>query len=790
MNEKPLKRAIRLLFPSNSINFKRIIRVVTSRAAYKIKKQINDHILPRIPRINWLAQGRLNPGNLLKLIKNFILSNCKTLRHNLLRPDSWQILHANIPWAFGKDKLFKIRAILSQHQWDIVGIQESHQGASSSYFRHHSTLNNVTTPGQGGVVTICNRRLHVLNENSSTADATISTCQQFNSILIYVNIYLSARLTLSEKKDRLHLLLQETHYEAIKYEDPIILFGGDFNMKDEEVQSALKGSRSLKTLLNLKERNDYSRPEEFKGEFTRKGISKGKVSFSKIDYIFSNVEVHVNSFYQPLLSDHLIFTLTIPIQKSKERITRIFRRQKIIEDLKTISSLSLDTQLDYLRVFKSLYSREMKISLFQKTIDNLDLKFATPKGVSEWLSSFQLFASHLTDLRFSSFQKTAFDFIRKISKYDQFQRRDGSIVSVIYESDPIANNSLITDPILVNRSVIQHLKTHDEKLQENLCKLNFLKLPNLPPLSEDKLKCVLDMLSQHKALACFPLPDEHLKTFLQKGHSIISLNRIWDPAFLSKYPEIFDCRLIPLNKVHPKIPRVDQIRPIVVTNPLYKLLESRFLKPLQDFFLKIQEFGLSQYGFLPYMTTQIPINNLLCRITEGRIRNKTRMYRKVTNQNFQNEEFVLYIDFESAYNSVNLQLLFHQLLKLKIPNLSHEDMTFLFSLISRLYIHLGDASFHPHFGVPQGGITSPILFDYAMYFMIQETIEAIDLKIVNSSIIVSSKKKKVFPSYKFQHRDIFIWADDLAIRFSAAYGAESKALLKCILEYLISQGTK
>ena len=334
----------------------------------------------------------------------------------------------------------------------------------------------------------------------------------------------------------------------------------------------------------------------------------------------------------------------------------------------------------------------------------------------------------------------------------------------------------------MNKLLIRFLKDNDEKLQSSLSSLDSLSFPKLPQLSEHKLRHILGSLSQHKALACFPLPDEHLQIYTQKGCPILLLNRVWDPDFLTKHSEIFYCRLIPLNKAHPKVPRVDQMRPIVVTNPLYKLSESRFLKPLQDFFLSLEDFGRSNFGFLPHMTTQIPINNLLSKVTENRSREKSKMYFKTDNQLPRREEFVLYIDFESAYNSINLQLLFRHLLQLNIPNISHKDLTFLFCLISKLRIHLGDANFHPQFGVPQGGITSPILFNYAMYFVIQSTMETINLKITNSCLDTPIKRKQSLLAYKFQHNDVFTWADDLAIRFSAVYGAESKLLLKVILE--------
>ena len=166
------------------------------------------------------------------------------------------------------------------------------------------------------------------------------------------------------------------------------------------------------------------------------------------------------------------------------------------------------------------------------------------------------------------------------------------------------------------------------------------------------------------------------------------------------------------------------------------------------------------------------------------------MYYRINTQNPRSEEFILYVDFESAYNTINLQLLFKHLSKLDIPHFNHEDRTFLFCLISKLNIHLGESSFRPQFGVPQGGLTSPILFNYAMYFIIHMIMEAINSKLSGSCISLRTLRKQSLSGYNFQHNDVFIWANDLAIRFSTIYWQETKFMLKCILECVMSECKK
>ena len=52
--------------------------------------------------------------------------------------------------------------------------------------------------------------------------------------------------------------------------------------------------------------------------------------------------------------------------------------------------------------------------------------------------------------------------------------------------------------------------------------------------------------------------------------------------------------------------------------------------------------------------------------------------------------------------------------------LQEEKLTYLFTLYSRIRIELGKESFNPKNGVSQGGINSPILFNFAMYYFLTE----------------------------------------------------------------------
>ena len=51
-------------------------------------------------------------------------------------------------------------------------------------------------------------------------------------------------------------------------------------------------------------------------------------------------------------------------------------------------------------------------------------------------------------------------------------------------------------------------------------------------------------------------------------------------------PKLGEARLIPLNKVYPKIPQKDEFRPIVVLSIMFKWLELRFLRKLNNYLVQ------------------------------------------------------------------------------------------------------------------------------------------------------------------------------------------------------------
>jgi len=190
-------------------------------------------------------------------------------------------------------------------------------------------------------------------------------------------------------------------------------------------------------------------------------------------------------------------------------------------------------------------------------------------------------------------------------------KRDGSIITTLKKDDA----SLVVAASEVNYTLISFLQDRDDSLTLNSCH-PIPKTPTaLPALSAADIAKLITKLSLHKSLSEFPFPDEFIHYLAQIEHVEI-FNKLWDPIFLSSHHEIFLAKLIPLNKAHPNVPKVNQMRPIVATSCLFKLLELRFNEELNQLFLQLPSLASSQVGFLKGMTTHVNMTRLCNFFTE------------------------------------------------------------------------------------------------------------------------------------------------------------------------------
>jgi len=230
-----------------------------------------------------------------------------------------------------------------------------------------------------------------------------------------------------------------------------------------------------------------------------------------------------------------------------------------------------------------------------------------------------------------------------------------------------------------------------------------LDFPALPALSREECRDVLSGISYGKALSSDLMSDIIFHRNLRQKASMVFRDLWSDNLNRKEYGRHFEARLIALNKDHPKIPRYDRFRPIVVASPLVKLLEARFAGKLRTYLM--DDMFPGQVGFVPDCSVVLNIVRAVNLIQRYTCDHKVHC-------------FGLFIDFSNAYNMVQHGKLFKRLHGI----LSEQEIHFLRAIYSRNVIRMGKHSFKPNVGVAQGSIISPYLFDIYIEDLFKEIV--------------------------------------------------------------------
>ena len=97
-------------------------------------------------------------------------------------------------------------------------------------------------------------------------------------------------------------------------------------------------------------------------------------------------------------------------------------------------------------------------------------------------------------------------------------------------------------------------------------------------------------------------------------------------------------RLVLINKVYPKIPTVEELRPITICSPIRKFLEANLVQKLKTHLRKNIE--KSQIGFITKLGTDVNLK----RYADN--------YEEIKGNNIIDKSGVLFIDLKSAFDTV------------------------------------------------------------------------------------------------------------------------------------------
>ncbi len=401
------------------------------------------------------------------------------------------------------------------------------------------------------------------------------------------------------------------------------------------------------------------------------------------------------------VSDH--FALTAKIkgtmimkQRTEYRITKKYAAKISKDNLK-----SAKTALEFLKLMKEnvstkkLYTKgkckldkvpEWKTAMAQAfiTIKNRD---ALDRHISEGYKSFCRGLEKNYDANFHKFFK---------KKARGGQGQGAGVITCIQDE----NGELLSSEESAKRIAQNFKEIHSQTdPEETLKRVDF---PDLGPVETKHMIAMMSMIAQNKAIS-FDGVHESIFHVLKNGKDKDTADRaellkdIFKPEVLnSSYMEhALTGRLIPLNKVFPNTPTIDQYRPIVALSPMAKILEARIAVKLKRY---VKRFCThSQTGFVQGCGTFINLHRIM----------------KWCNLNKTPRGILLFIDLRKAYDSVPLGTLFKMMRTNKA--LSDDELQYLQACYTRMRVGVltnkGPTFFKCTKGVLQGSMISPLLFN-------------------------------------------------------------------------------
>jgi len=270
------------------------------------------------------------------------------------------------------------------------------------------------------------------------------------------------------------------------------------------------------------------------------------------------------------------------------------------------------------------------------------------------------------------------------------QRKTAHIVSELI--DPLDPMNVINDPVKVRELLV---KKYSLLFQSDLEKAP-LTLTAIDLVNVDDITRVVRTIKKGKGIACDAIPDSVLDTCLfqmpmkltQFVNECLSKGSIPRPHNIS--------RLHLLNKLKGGMPSLDDLRPIMISSPVVKVIEGLALEDLKPHLEG--RISKSQVGFISELNTNIHILRLVGRLMD--LKRSRRAY---------GQWHVLFIDFRSAFDKVSHDILME---KLEKSGLKQNTLSTIKLLYNSYEFSVRESDpLKIRSGVAQGSLISPLLFD-------------------------------------------------------------------------------
>ena len=539
----------------------------------------------------------------------------------------------------------------------------------------------------GGTATLRNDKIinKVLNKVEISKDSNAIKLKVQNSYLWLINLYLP-----QGKCSKFQKLFGRIRKSIPQNEWQNVIIIGDFNIDLNKNSENNKLLAAIAKQLGM----TIATPKEN----TRLN--------AKLDYLIHGTGIKIiHHQVLPSPSDHKAVwwslevasikrnkTLKIPNRRCADEIMiELLQNKKVKNPEQFFQGLDLLRRRKRRNLFKLVRRKKYQLSSLFDQLLQIQEPEETKNAINNYWGGFWI---ENEGIRYSKESAIAYQNLRKILKYHLYEKRDGAIINCLMKDD----KEVTYDSKEIEQNLLQTM--YEIQVDEKWPWIEQKPFPKLKEIDREEALNIIDGLATNKAIAydgCSDILFRNNKRKKEKYQKLTAkkLKDLWRLELdkLHETEETWDTRLVPLNKVFPNIPTRTQLRPIVVQSPLIKLMESRFLRKLQNY----ASFKLdrSQTGFVPGIGIQVNLTRALDRI-------KLRTNRK-------QPVYGLFIDFSNAYNSVPHSRLFEKLREKKI--LEEEEVQFIEQMYARFRLKLGNSKLRCNKGVAQGSVISPSLFD-------------------------------------------------------------------------------
>lgn len=333
-------------------------------------------------------------------------------------------------------------------------------------------------------------------------------------------------------------------------------------------------------------------------------------------------------------------------------------------------------------ISKNIQIKQKPNSLIDRILDACETKDIKQILQDYWNTTWK----NNEDLHLTGEIKEAFLQLKTFTKY-----KAGKGTNVFPTMLKLDNNNTIAEEHQINQKITEFLSASQQSKEDNST-THPHSFPYLPPIKLNEIIRILKSISRNKA-SNYDMVSDTLINKMNIHATAKLMTNLWSqpPELLDSWPEIFKSRLIPLNKIAPEIATVDKIRPIVINSLMIRILEGRFQEKLKQYMTN--QLHISQTGFVAGGGIFVNVERAV-----RRIKLRTESRRNV---------FGVFVDFSSAFNTIYHEILLRHLNSILEPS----ECIFIKAILSRLQVTLGNSSFHPNRGVPQGSSISPALFN-------------------------------------------------------------------------------